>query len=47
MATSASTMAALRKRSQVPRDFGVGQLPVPVPGAGQVLVRSMAVGRRA
>lgn len=44
MATDAGTMAALRKRSPSPRDFGVEQVPVPVPGAGQVLVRSEAVG---
>ncbi|MET1034720.1 MAG: alcohol dehydrogenase catalytic domain-containing protein [Arthrobacter sp.] len=42
--TSASTMAALRKRSHGVRDFGLDRVPVPVPGPGQVLVRSEAVG---
>ncbi|MEU3333218.1 zinc-binding dehydrogenase [Glutamicibacter creatinolyticus] len=37
-------MSALRKRSQGVRDFGLEQVPVPVPGPGQVLVRSEAVG---
>ncbi|WP_436055732.1 zinc-dependent alcohol dehydrogenase [Pseudarthrobacter oxydans] len=44
MATSSGTMSALRKRSQVSRDFGMEEVPVPVPGTGQVLVSSEAVG---
>lgn len=37
-------MAALRKRSSEPWDFGLEQVPVPVTSPGQVLVRSEAVG---
>jgi len=37
-------MDALRKRSSKPWDFGLERVPVPVPGPGQVLVRSEAVG---
>ncbi|PQZ97555.1 alcohol dehydrogenase [Arthrobacter sp. MYb224] len=37
-------MVALRKRSGTPRDVGLERVPVPVPGPGQVLVRSEAVG---
>jgi threonine dehydrogenase-like Zn-dependent dehydrogenase len=44
LGTKADTMAALRKRSQAPWDFGLERVPVPVPGPGQVLVRSEAVG---